>query len=80
MTGIFIKERNVDTSTDMGKCCVKMKADLSDASTSQGAPRTTSEPLEAGERPGTDFLTVSGRNQPHPHFDLGLVASKTWRV
>lgn len=67
MTGIFTKERNVDTSTGMGEFRVKMKADLSDASTSQGAPRTTSEPLEAGERPGTDSFSQSleGTNPTH---------------
>lgn len=58
MTGTLIKERNVDENTDMQR--------ESNASTSQGAPRTTSEPLEAGERPGNRLLlTVPGRNQAH---------------
>lgn len=58
MTGILIKERNMEESMDTCReCHVKMKAELSDASTSQGAPRTTREPLGVGERPGTDSFS-----------------------
>jgi hypothetical protein len=52
----------------------------SDASTSQGTPKIASKPPEAGDSPGTvPSLLVLRRNQPCPHFELGLLASQVMR-
>ena len=56
--------------------------DHSDASASQGMPKSASKPPDAQ---GTDPLSQPGKSQPSRHLDLGLLVvpnrknSCTWR-
>ena len=58
--------------------CEDKGSNQSDASTSQEAPKIASKPQEATGGAWNGFsLTDCRRNQPCPHLDLGLLASRT---
>ena len=73
MTGILIKWGNLDSDSHTGRIpCEDEGGEQGDAST--GTPKTASKIPEAqGGACNRRSLTVP---PPHPHLDLGLVASR----
>ena len=60
-----------------GRALRRMEAEVGQCS---HKPRVAANPQKLCERHGADPSRASRRNQPHPHSDLGILASGTRTV
>lgn len=80
MTEALMKRGRLDTDEHKRRIpCEDRGRNWGDVSISQGTPRNASKTTQLGDRLAIDCLSQRSKNQPCPHIDLRLLASRTLR-